>query len=72
MAGTIEGAAKAAETNKKVHGEDFYKNIGRLGGLSGRGPGYKGGFASNPELAKIAGRKGGLISRRGPAKRDYE
>lgn len=31
-----------------------------------------GGFAANPELAKIAGRKGGLISKRGPAKKHLE
>ena len=29
--------------------------------------GTTGGFAANHELAKIAGRKGGRISRRGPA-----
>jgi len=28
MAGTKEGARKAAETNKQKYGEDFYKNIG--------------------------------------------
>ena len=34
---------------------------------------YKGGgFAANPELAREAGAKGGRISRRGPAKKEYE
>ena len=63
MAGTKEGGRKAAINNKKKYGEDFYRNIGRIGGKNG----HAGGFASNPELAKIAGRKGGLKSRRGKA-----
>lgn len=61
MAGTKEGGLKAAVTNKIKHGKDFYAEIGRKGGKNG----HTGGFASNPELAKIAGRKGGLKSRRG-------
>lgn len=64
MAGTKEGARKAAETIKARHGSDFYKEIGRMGGQKG----HTGGFASNPALAKIAGAKGGRISKRGPAK----
>lgn len=62
MPGTKIGGQKAAITNKKKHGEDFYKNIGRKGGRNG----HTGGFASNPALAKEAGRKGGKISRRRP------
>ena len=61
MAGNKIGGQKAAITNKERHGDDFYRNIGRKGGMNG----HTGGFASNPELAKIAGRKGGMISRRG-------
>ena len=64
MAGTKEGGRKAALTNKKKHGNDFYAEIGRKGGKNG----HTGGFASNPELAKIAGRIGGMKSKRGPAK----
>lgn len=64
MAGTKAGAAKAAATNKARHGSDFYARIGRKGGQNGT----TGGFAANRELAKIAGAKGGSISRRGPAK----
>jgi general stress protein YciG len=60
MAGTILGGRKAAETNKKLYGEDFYTNIGRKGGKLSRG----GGFAMNRELAVEAGRKGGSASRR--------
>ena len=60
MAGTKAGGMKAAATNKAKHGSDFYAKIGAKGGKLGR----TGGFAANPELARIAGRKGGLISRR--------
>ena len=64
MAGTKAGGIKTAATNKSKYGKDFYKEMGRKGGKAGK----TGGFAANPELAKIAGRKGGLISRRGRAK----
>mgnify|MGYP002511837531 FL=1 len=65
MAGTKEGGKKAAATNKAKYGDDFYREMGRIGGRKG----HTGGFASNPELAREAGRRGGLISRRGPAKK---
>lgn len=64
MAGTVEGGKKAAMTNKLRHGEDFFARIGQKGGRISR----TGGFAANRELAREAGRKGGLKSRRGPAK----
>jgi hypothetical protein len=73
MPGTIEGGRKAAATNLKKHGEDFYARIGAKGGRNGR----TGGFASmkvgadgltGPERARLAGSIGGLISKRGPAK----
>lgn len=65
MAGTKVGGLKAAAANKEKYGEDFYRNIGRKGGRNG----HTGGFAANRELARIAGAKGGSISRRGAAKR---
>lgn len=66
MSGTIAGGKKAAKTDMKLYGKDFYRNIGQKGGQNG----HTGGFAANPALAVIAGRKGGRISRRGPAKKD--
>lgn len=60
MPGSRAGGIKAAKTNKERHGEDFFRQIGSLGG---RATGKK-GFALNPELAKIAGSKGGKKSRR--------
>ena len=57
----------------KKYGPDFYKRIGARGGANGKGPGYKGGFASDEvgedgltgrERAKLAGARGGKISRR--------
>lgn len=64
MAGTIEGGRKAAATNKKNHGPDFYAKIGAKGGHNG----HTGGFHANRELAKFAGSIGGRRSRRGPNK----
>lgn len=64
MAGNKIGGRKAAETNKRLYGKDWYAKIGKIGGSNG----HTGGFAANPELAKEAGRKGGKISRRGPSK----
>ena len=64
MPGTRAGGKKASKTNKKLYGEDFYSRIGARGGRNGRGPDYKGGFAANPTLARIAGAKGGRKSRR--------
>ena len=60
MAGTKAGGLKAAATNKAKYGKEFYARIGAKGGKLGT----TGGFAANPELARIAGRKGGLRSRR--------
>lgn len=60
MAGTKAGGQKAAATNKARHGSDFYAKIGQKGGKKGT----TGGFAANPELARIAGAKGGRVSRR--------
>ena len=67
MAGNKAGAVKARETILKLHGTDFYKRIGRMGGKAGDPT--KKGFASNIERAKKAGAKGGKISKRGPAKK---
>lgn len=64
MAGTKAGGLKAAATNKNKYGDNFYRDIGRKGGRASN----TGGFAANPELARIAGAKGGRISKRGPAK----
>jgi general stress protein YciG len=63
MAGTKQGGALAAKTNKEKWGADFYQRIGALGGKKGT----TGGFYNNPELARIAGSKGGKVSRRGKA-----
>jgi hypothetical protein len=71
MAGTKEGGVKAAATNKRKHGSDFYKRIGSQGGRLGT----TGGFASEKvgddgltgyERASVAGVAGGTKSRRKP------
>jgi general stress protein YciG len=60
MPGTRHGGRKAAATNKMRYGANFYESIGKLGGQKSRG----GGFAKNPDLAREAGRRGGMASRR--------
>ena len=65
MSGNITGGKKAAQTNKKRYGSDFYANIGRKGGKNG----HTGGFAADHERARRAGAIGGKKSKRGPAKK---
>ena len=60
MAGTVAGGRAAAATNKQRYGNDFYAKIGAIGGRKGT----TGGFFANRELARIAGAKGGRISKR--------
>lgn len=60
MAGTLKGGKKAAATIKAKYGEDFYRIQGALGGRAN----VPKGFGVNPELARIAGAKGGRISRK--------
>lgn len=64
MPGTKAGGLKAAKKNKELYGDDYYATIGGKGGSKGR----TGGFYANRELARIAGAKGGRISRRRPKK----
>jgi len=59
MSGTVARGKRAAAKNL-ANDPDFYKKIGKIGGENGK----TGGFASNHELARIAGAKGGRISRR--------
>lgn len=66
MSGTKAGGLKAAATNREKYGKEFYSQIGRKGGQNG----HTGGFAANPALARIAGAKGGRVSRRGPSKKN--
>lgn len=60
MSGTVAGGKLAAQKNKAKYGDDYYSRIGTIGGKKGR----TGGFYANRELARIAGAKGGRISRR--------
>ena len=69
MSGTRAGAAKAVKSVTERFGKDFYKRIGAKGGSRST----NGGFASTKvgkdgltghERAKLAGKKGGTISRR--------
>lgn len=71
MVGTALGGKHAAKTMKEKYGEDYYKKLGEKGGVSRINPG---GFASlkegsdgmtGKERAKVYGKIGGLIGRRG-------
>lgn len=70
MSGTKAGGEKARNKILKKFGEDWFKLIGRKGGKKSS----TGGFASykvgkdgltGVERARIAGRKGGQVSKRG-------
>ena len=65
MSGTSSGGLKAAKKIYEKYGKDWYATIGRKGGQNG----HTGGFAANPKLARIAGAKGGAISKRGKSKK---
>ena len=77
MAGTKAGGKLAAQKNL-AKDPNFYARIGAKGGAAGVGPDYRkggdkaAGFASNPELAREAGARGGTISRRGKVKKGDE
>lgn len=71
MPGTLEGGLKAKAKNL-ARDPDFYRKLGAKGGAAGN----TGGFAQDdrtflqklfrrPKRAKLAGMKGGAISRRG-------
>lgn len=67
MSGTIIGGQKAKITNTKKN-PNFYREIGKLGGqVSHPETRY---FAMNPAAAKIAGKKGGTISKRSSSKNE--
>ena len=73
MAGTKAGGLKAAASNKARYGRDWYAKIGKLGGSAlvenkGFGSAKRGADGlTGLERARIAGAKGGAISKRGPA-----
>lgn len=75
MAGNAESAKRAAKVNNqrteltidgetiKIEPGTFYQVVGRIGGQNGN----TGGFYANRELARIAGSKGGKVSKRKPS-----
>lgn len=66
MAGTKAGGQKCKQRLLERYGEDYFSKLGKIGGSR---TGSAKGFAANPELASRAGKLGGSISRRGPAKK---
>lgn len=68
MSGTKAGGLKAAQKNLASN-PNFYAEIGRIGGRNGKTGGFASEFVGNdgltgPQRAKIAGKKGGRISKR--------
>lgn len=65
--------SKWRETMFKNHGgkEGLHKMMSKVGAIGGKN-GHTGGFASDHERARIAGAKGGSISKRDEAKTWYE
>ena len=53
----------ASVTNKRKYGEDYYSRIGAKGGKIGKTGGFGNGEVGR-ELARVAGAKGGRISKR--------
>lgn len=73
MSGTRTGGLKTKAKIIARFGENYYRELGRIGGRNGT----TGGFAcldtgadglTGYERARVAGAKGGRISRRGPAR----
>ena len=71
MAGTKAGGRRAAETNIRLHGEDFYRRIGAKGGKKGTTGGFGQGEEGR-ERARKYGALGGRISKRGKVKGTYD
>lgn len=59
MSGTSRGARISARKNQ-ARDPNYYRKIGRKGGRSSN----TGGFAANPELARMAGIKSGQSRKR--------
>lgn len=69
MAGNKSGGEKLRQTMIEKHGsEEAWREWMRANAAKGGRNGNTGGFAANRELARIAGAKGGSISRRGKKK----
>ena len=72
MGQTKEGAATAMATIRAKYGDDHFRVNGAKGGRVSRGGGFtyaaKNYLATDPRHPATAGRKGGKISRRGPAR----
>jgi hypothetical protein len=71
MSGSVTGGKQAAKTNKELYGDDFYANIGKIGGKNFN-PQKPKGFAyaklhyspDHPAHPATAGNVGGLKSKR--------
>lgn len=58
---TKDGQRKGVITMRERYGDDYFREIGKIGGTKSRG----GGFTGEPERAKAAAKIGGSRSKRG-------
>lgn len=67
IAGNRIGGLKAAQVNRERYGKDFYAKIGSEGGKNGTTGGfwYAKYVKGDNEFARIAGAKGGKLSKKG-------
>lgn len=63
MSQTAEGALKAKDTILRKYGNDYWKNMGKIGGKASSTGGFGQGEIGR-QRAKLAGSKGGKISKR--------
>jgi hypothetical protein len=68
--GTHVGGVTAGDTNKARYGDDYYRRIGKLGGLKSKGGQFTADYvgpdgATGREIASRLGSVGGKASRRG-------
>lgn len=64
MAGTREGGLKAAQSNKRLYGANFYNVIGGTGGRKSKGGGFAWMKENDPDRLKEIGHRGGSNSKR--------
>lgn len=70
MAQSKLGGLKAAKTNKRKYGRNYYRRIGKLGGKKGTTGGFHYMMINNRDRLKEISSAGGSVQRRGPAREE--
>lgn len=61
MSGSVAGGKLAAQRNIERYGADYYRNLGKLGGVKGRGHKFAHGKVDAVTAGKKGGRKPGYV-----------